>query len=389
MQKQVSRPFRLAPLRWGLVAIGATLSLYAIQSLALWLPYSWAYGLAANATVWPMAQFVIVVATGLAGLLLWILRSRQTAIVYMALALLCLVPTTQMMSGLSAYANQHGVTPSYNRQFQLVRKNSPPDEASVVYGHAGTSTLHLSSYLTTQTTSLPAVVYVHGGGWSGGSRTENGEFYRWLNARGYQVFSIDYRVANAGYASWRDAPEDVVCALAWLNQHADQYHVDVTRVSVMGDSAGGQLALRAAYGIANGDMSSSCSGQPARPQSVVGIVPAVDARQLYDDPTLGQASRANIVRYLGGTPSTAARAYDDATIINHVAPGLPRTLIINAANDTLVSPSSGTALAAKLKANNVETEQYTLPYAVHSYWIDPGGYQNQTSQFLINRFLNE
>ena len=155
----------------------------------------------------------------------------------------------------------------------------------------------------------------------------------------------------------------------------------------MGDSAGGQLALRAAYGVQSGDVPSSCQGEPIKPKKVVGIVPAVDARELYDDPKLGPTSRVNIVRYLGGTPETAAEAYNESSVITHVNAGLPPTLIINAANDTLVSPDSGERLAEALDRAGVEVEQYTLPYAAHSYWINPGGLQNQTARELILRFL--
>lgn len=376
-------------LRWVVIVIGAGMALFALQSVALWLPWRWTYEFAANGSAWPFVQLGLTVGVGLAGGALWWLGSRRLGIVYIALSALCLIPVTQTMISLDTFARSQGIPLSVTQQFDVSRNQYAADEASVRYGRVAQTDLVLSSYLTSEMTAKnPVIVYVHGGGWSGGSRTENSDFFRWLNSRGYHVLSIDYRIAKDNYASWQDAPRDVVCALAWLNSAAaERYGIDRSAVTLMGDSAGGQLALRAAYGVANGDLTSSCGGQPLVPASVVGIVPAIDFVELYDDPRLGPTSRENVVRYLGGSPATASDAYSESSIITHVKAGLPRTLIINAERDTLVSPRSGEALAAKLREAGVDAEQYTLPYTVHSYWINPGGYQNQIGRQIIKQFL--
>ncbi len=372
---------------WLLLAIGIVVGGFALQSVALWLPWRWAYGLASNATVWPLVQLsfsilLLVVAAGF-----YYLMRHVAALVFGMLGVLTMLPVIMMYMSWGSYAQIHELSLDVFQQHHMTRSLTAPDE-TFEYGRAGEHSLLLSAYFNPDTTKRsPAVVYVHGGGWSGGDRTENGELFRWLNSLGYSVFSIDYRYATDTYASWRDAPRDVVCALAWLNETADTQHVDRNSVTLMGDSAGGQLAIRAAYGVQSGDVDSSCQGEPVNPTKVVGIVPAIDFRGLYDDPKLGLTSRTNVVRYLGGTPDTASEAYDESSILTHVKAGLPPTLLINAANDTLVSPGSGERLAAALKSAGVDTQQYTLPYAAHSYWINPGGYQNQLSRQMIERFL--
>jgi acetyl esterase len=373
---------------YALYGIGLLLVAYAWQSIALWLPFPFFYPYAANATVWPLLQLGVALCVGLIGVAFFLLHQRKSGIIFSIIAFFCIVPSAQVFVSLNQFASQHQVSVPLSSQFSLMRSYPAADEPRILYGLAGHTNLYLSSYTAmTPSRTHPAIVYVHGGGWSGGSRTENSQFLRTLTTRGYDVFSIDYRFAHTGYASWNDAPRDVVCSLVWLEQHAAEYHVDPTRVTVMGDSAGGQLALRAAYGIKNGDVTSSCGGTPIIPSSVVGIVPAVDAHELYGESKLSHASHRNIVRYLGGTPSSEPERYNDATISTHVTPGLMPTLIINAAKDTMVSADSGEKLAAKLRAAQVTVEQYTIPYAVHSYWIYPGGYQNQTAQVLIERFL--
>lgn len=373
---------------WLLLAIGIVAAGFAVQSLALWLPWRWAYGFAANATVWPVIQLacsllVLAVAAGF----LYLMR-RTTAIVFGVIGVIVIIPVVQMFVTLDMYARAHDVSLDVLAQRNISRGTYRPT-SDIEYARVNGKGLMLSVYANHDIAKRsPAVLYVHGGGWKGGSRTENGELVNWLNGHGYTVFSIDYRYANNHYASWQDAPRDVVCALAWLNKHAEAQKIDSDNVTIMGDSAGGQLALRAAYGVKSGDVSSSCDGQPIVPKNVVAIVPAVDFRELYDDPRLGPTSRKNVVRYLGGTPSSAAQAYDESSIITHVKAGLQPTLIINAANDTLVSPDSGERLAKSLHGAGVDVEQYTIPFAVHSYWINPGGYPNQTVRALIERFLS-
>lgn len=372
---------------WLLLLIGLVAAAFALQAIALWLPWRWAFGFASNATVWPLVQLSFSITLLLVAAGLFYLMARVSALVFGVLGLITMLPVLFMFVTWSQYGHQHQLSLDVLEQRHMTRSVNAPDE-TFEYGRAGGQSLMLSAYFNPDMTKRsPAIVYVHGGGWSGGSRTENGDFFRWLSSLGYSVFSIDYRYATSRYASWRDAPADVVCALAWLNETADTQHIDRDNVAIMGDSAGGQLALRAAYGVRSGDVSSSCQGEPLVPKRVIGIVPAIDARELYDDPKLGPTSRVNIVRYLGGTPETAAEAYNESSVITHVKAGLPPTLIINAANDTLVSPDSGERLAEALDRAGVEVEQYTLPYAAHSYWINPGGLQNQMSRQIIERFL--
>ena len=388
--KHICRSRRHYSAYWLLLVIGVVVGGFALQSLALWLPsWPWALGFAANATVWPLLQamFSILLLGVAAGF--YYLARRPAAIVFCLFGVVTIMPVSMMFASWHNYADEQDLTLDVGQQVYMTRGANPPDE-TFEYGRAGEHSLLLSAYFNPDISKRsPAVIYVHGGGWSGGSRTENGELFRWLNSHGYSVFSIDYRYATDSYASWRDAPRDVVCALTWLKQTADVQHVDPGNVTLMGDSAGGQLALRAAYGVSSGDVTSSCGGEPVRVKKVVGIVPAIDFRELYDDPNRGPTSRANVVRYLGGAPDTASEAYTESSILTHVKAGLLPTLLINAANDTLVSPGSGERLATALKSAGVDAQQYTLPYAAHSYWINPGGYQNQLSRQMIERFLTE
>ena len=91
----------------------------------------------------------------------------------------------------------------------------------------------------------PAVLDIHGGGFAAGSRVMsdpvNLEIARQIGA---VVVSVEYRLAPE--TPFPGPAEDCYAALQWLVEHADELGVDVARVAVYGDSAGGGLAATTA-----------------------------------------------------------------------------------------------------------------------------------------------
>lgn len=86
---------------------------------------------------------------------------------------------------------------------------------------------------------LPAVLMVHGGGWTGGSKEAMRPLARALAARGWVVVSTSYRLA--GQAPYPAAVHDVKAAVRWLRAHAGEFGLDPQRVGAVGGSAGGHL----------------------------------------------------------------------------------------------------------------------------------------------------
>jgi len=93
----------------------------------------------------------------------------------------------------------------------------------------------------------PAVLVVHGGGWTTGSRVAHiGQILELLTEAGYQWVAIDYRLGGA--ARWHDAADDVRAALAFIGCHAKALGVDPDRLVVLGEDVGAQLAAHVATG---------------------------------------------------------------------------------------------------------------------------------------------
>lgn len=102
----------------------------------------------------------------------------------------------------------------------------------------GTKDLRLDIYEPTLApTPRPLVLWIHGGGWSGG--TEDNPPAQFLAAQGYVVASVQYRLS--GEAKWPAQIQDVKGAVRWLRANASTYGIDVDRMGAWGSSAGGHL----------------------------------------------------------------------------------------------------------------------------------------------------
>lgn len=101
--------------------------------------------------------------------------------------------------------------------------------------------LKLDAHLPSGKGPFPAVILVHGGGWTGGDKTASflRPLFPVLDQTGYAWFSIDYRLAPQHPLP--AAEEDVIEAIRWVKAHAREYHVDPKRIALMGESAGAHL----------------------------------------------------------------------------------------------------------------------------------------------------
>jgi len=133
---------------------------------------------------------------------------------------------------------------------------------------AADASLVIRSYRPTTKRHLPGLVFFHGGGWVIGSiETHDGLCRKLANAAECAVLSVDYRLAPEH--PFPAAVRDAVDALAWVHRNAREVHVDPAKLSVAGDSAGGNLAAVAARHLARRGM---------RPASQVLVYPVCDGR---------------------------------------------------------------------------------------------------------------
>ena len=114
------------------------------------------------------------------------------------------------------------------------------DQKDVRYGTADETALLMDLHVPDGPGPFPAAILVHGGGFDGGSKSTNVKpLFGPLQDAGFAWFSIDYRLAPA--AKFPQALADVNSAITWVKAHAGTYHVDASRLALIGESAGGLL----------------------------------------------------------------------------------------------------------------------------------------------------
>ena len=201
------------------------------------------------------------------------------------------------------------------------------------------------------------ILYLHGSGWHYGDKDFGTRpFFKQLTSQGHVVIDVAYSLAPM--VDLFGMVGDIKRAIVWTKQHARELHISENQIVLMGGSAGGHLALLAAYtpdhprldppGIAEG--TSVCG--------VVSYYGPPDLRAQFDRfrelPSLDGKSRFEraFMRYLearfgfqvipihslltslmGGTPTEVSWIYDLASPLKHVSPDLPPTLLLQGVHD--------------------------------------------------------
>jgi acetyl esterase/lipase len=93
----------------------------------------------------------------------------------------------------------------------------------------------------------PVFIFIHGGGYSVGSKSDATAISMELAKRGYVVLSMDYRLKKDPFVNFpqtlSDVYEDIFDVIGWINNNAVSYGLDAGHLAIGGDSAGGQLSM--------------------------------------------------------------------------------------------------------------------------------------------------
>jgi acetyl esterase len=251
-----------------------------------------------------------------------------------------------------------------------------------------------------------AVVVVHGGSWSSGGRGDFPLWNAWLARQGFAVFDVDYRLAPQ--PNLAEATGDVKCAVTWVKGHAGEFRLSPDRVALLGRSAGGHLALLAAYAAEDdARLPPSCSppdcdgevyGSPILPdadvRAVVAFYAPTDLTWAYDNPANGRVldGPAALRRFIGASPheSEAARTlYLLASPAAHVTHTTPATLLVHGGQDQLVRAENMEMLAARLDRAGVPHREVFLAYAQHGFDYNFDGWGAQVVRPVLLDFLRE
>src|SRR6185503_4979281 len=197
----------------------------------------------------------------------------------------------------------------------------------VAYAQPGGVTLRLDAFVPDGTALVPGLIAIHGGGWVLGEKEEWDNNCRELAMDGFACFSIDYRLApDHPYPA---AVEDATAAVEWLRENAAAYHVDPTRLGVIGSSAGAHLAAMIGY-MGKGSLDTG-----ARVRLVVLWSPVSDVASLLPDRDNVNETHANVHDFLDCDLTRCADRMTQASPVTYVDASDAPTFIANSTDELI------------------------------------------------------
>ena len=273
------------------------------------------------------------------------MKSSRLALAFLASAAFCIAAET-----LSPVARPAGPL-----KFQV------PPGVEVIHdveiGKGGDRVLHaeIARPKDPPATPMPAVLWIHGGGWSGGSHKGNGAI--WLAAKGYFTASIEYRLS--GEATWPAQIQDCKLGVRWLRANAAKYNVDPNRIGCWGSSAGGHLvACLGTMDKPEFEGRGGCEGVSSRVQAVVDFCGPADftaGSAGIQGAKEGEDSKAPLGLF-GAPFKEKPELWKNGSPVLYAAAGDPPFLIVHGDADKTVPFAQSEHLEAALKKAGVPVE---------------------------------
>jgi acetyl esterase/lipase len=235
------------------------------------------------------------------------------------------------------------------------------------------------------------LIYLHGGAWQAFDKdVATRPFFRHLCAQGHVVMDVAYRLARE--TDMRGMLGDVKRAITWMKQEGSRLGVNPERIVLAGASAGGHLALLAAYTPNDPVLDPrDLSTADTTVRGVIGYYPVADLRTLTDFwseqamhplgtaigralgyfPPEGYLPWSKLVRRLFGMPLPAGAALTRELLtfspVAHVGPHCPPTLLLQGLHDHVVPVQDVQALHRALTATGRPSVLVELPRVEHAF----------------------
>jgi len=208
------------------------------------------------------------------------------------------------------------------------------------------------------------VVLVHGGGWQDDSAATVASQAVSLQAAGFAVFAVNYRLDSSTVSAFPMERSDVVLAVRWAAAHAAQYDADSRATVLVGDSAGGELVAAAAFLL-----------PPNAVRAVVTLSGAFDFGDLVEDGLAGTLEPLLAVEVgdaLGCPLASCTHAVETRwSPDDHVtAAGCPGAWLLVNSQHELMPLDQPTAMTGALRSHRCSVTESILPGSLHAiqYW---------------------
>ncbi|MBZ2186466.1 MAG: alpha/beta hydrolase fold domain-containing protein [Bryobacter sp.] len=232
--------------------------------------------------------------------------------------------------------------------------------------------------------TLPAVLFVHGGGFRRGTRQGYLELAKKLAGRGYVTATASYRLAPRH--QFPAAVEDVKAAVRHLRANAGRYGIDPSRIAAWGGSAGGHLVLMLGLtaGVAEFEGTGPNREFSSAVQAVINYYGPTDFTQSYSK----SVDAAEVLPlWLGGHLDQNRRIHQKASPLNWVTPAAAPILSVHGTKDAYVAYEHSVMLTERLLAAGVEAELETISGAGHGFKGADAERAEAVSFAFLDRYL--
>jgi len=222
----------------------------------------------------------------------------------------------------------------------------------------------------------PAVILIHGGGWSSGDKSLMYPLADYLAKHGFIAIPIEYRLSPE--AKYPAGVDDIKDGVAWIIEHSREYNIDLNKIVISGCSAGAHLAglVGLSYGINQNESSSSRVINAII--NIDGIMDFTAEKALEDSPNRKLTASE---RWFGRPYYENPEPWNEATPLYYVNEFSPPILFINSSQPRFHNGRDETI--EKLNEFSIYSEVHTFDDAPHSFWLfDP--WFERTGSYAVN-----
>ena len=214
---------------------------------------------------------------------------------------------------------------------------------NIVYSKPAGRTLMADTYVPEGKGPFPAILVVHGGGWTAGRREQMNSISRKLARRGYVAFNISYRFAPEHiYPAQLD---DMTAAVKFMRLNAKDYNIDPKKIGAFGYSAGAHLVALLAT-------TQSDENSDSRLQAVV-------AGGIPSDLTTSPRNEM-VLAFMGKTIEEDPHRFIQASPLSQISEKSPPMFLYHGGFDRIVSPTNTQKMKAALDTAGVHAETYVM-----------------------------
>ena len=262
--------------------------------------------------------------------------------------------------------------PDYAKRADGSYKNLPNVQRDLVYKIADGESLSMDLIMPEvplYKDGSPVIIYIHGGGWGGGSRyVLPPHVMKKYTDKGIAVACISYRLVKPG-RTVLECVEDCKDAARFLAKNAKKFNLDPNRFATRGHSAGGHLSLMTAIAPMK-DFAGDASLKNFKPKFVCSAVyaPVTSfADPAASEPRALTSNLKDMTRLLGGDPAERTELAKKISPLEHLNKKSPALFVVHGDADPLVSVNGSRLLEQKAKALGVPMKYMEVQNGDHTF----------------------